>query len=154
MLFSFVYSEEMTSRGYANFTDLFCYICRTYRVKKPQRKIADIVKKVYFVIKLGDQDKHQAPHKEWSVCVEELRQWFQGKYKLFRWLDRNKKTQSEKDLFQLFALFLMDLIHQFLPLEVRWKHFTQLGFIASEDCYDLGRNEPTQWIKLFSKKCR
>ncbi|GFV28546.1 uncharacterized protein TNCV_3984971 [Trichonephila clavipes] len=37
-------------------------------------------KKVYFAyfgIKLGDQDKSWAPHVVCSVCVEELRQWFQ-----------------------------------------------------------------------------
>ncbi|GFX82409.1 uncharacterized protein TNCV_2870901 [Trichonephila clavipes] len=32
----------------------------------------------YFDTKLGDQDKSWAPHLVWSVCVEELRQWFQG----------------------------------------------------------------------------
>ncbi|GFX68536.1 uncharacterized protein TNCV_2432431 [Trichonephila clavipes] len=46
-----------------------------------------ILKKVYlayFGIKLGDQDKFWAPHVVCSVCVEELRQWFKGKKKSFR----------------------------------------------------------------------
>ncbi|GFX88644.1 uncharacterized protein TNCV_2660551 [Trichonephila clavipes] len=37
----------------------------------------------YFGIKLGDQDKSWATHVVCCVCVEELRQWFQGK-KSFR----------------------------------------------------------------------
>ncbi|GFW58762.1 uncharacterized protein TNCV_379451 [Trichonephila clavipes] len=37
----------------------------------------------YFGIKLGDQDKSWVPHVACSVCVEELRQWFQDK-KTFR----------------------------------------------------------------------
>ncbi|GFT77789.1 uncharacterized protein TNCV_8051 [Trichonephila clavipes] len=54
--------------------------------KKQQRNIPNFVQKVYFAyfgIKLGDQDKSWAPHVVCSVCVEELRQWFQGKKKSF-----------------------------------------------------------------------
>jgi hypothetical protein len=32
-------------------------------------------------MKLGDQDRSYAPHKVCCVCVEELRQWIQGKKK-------------------------------------------------------------------------
>jgi hypothetical protein len=35
----------------------------------------------YFGMKLGIQDKSWAPHKVCCVCVEELRQWTQGKMK-------------------------------------------------------------------------
>ena len=72
----------MATRGCINSPDCFCYICGYYTIKKRQRNISDFVEKVYFAyfgIKLGNQDKSCAPHKFCSICVEELRQWFQGK---------------------------------------------------------------------------
>lgn len=77
----------MATRGCVNSPNCFCYICGTYTVKKQQRNISNFVQKVYFAyfgIKLGDQDKSWAPHIVCSVCVEELRQWSQGKKKSFR----------------------------------------------------------------------
>lgn len=77
----------MATRGCINSPDCFCYICGNYTVKKQQRTISDFVEKVYFAyfgIKLGDQDKPWAPHKVCAVCVEELRQWFQGKKQSLR----------------------------------------------------------------------
>ncbi|GFW96248.1 uncharacterized protein TNCV_572191 [Trichonephila clavipes] len=70
----------MATRGCVNFPNCFCYICGSYTVKKQQRNISNFVQKVYFAyfgIKLGDQDKSWAPHVVCSVCVEELRHWFQ-----------------------------------------------------------------------------
>lgn len=65
----------------------FCYICGNYVVKKQKRNITTFVKKVYFAyfgVKLGDQDKAWAPHTVCCICIEELRQWSQGKKKSFR----------------------------------------------------------------------
>ncbi|GFV35888.1 uncharacterized protein TNCV_2866471 [Trichonephila clavipes] len=70
----------MVTRGCVNSPNCFCYICGSYTVKKQQRNISNFVQKVYFAyfgIKLGDQDKSYVPHVVCSVCVEELRQWFQ-----------------------------------------------------------------------------
>ncbi|GFT83280.1 uncharacterized protein TNCV_3003641 [Trichonephila clavipes] len=70
----------MGTRGCVNSPNCFCYICGSYTVKKQQRNISNFVQQVYFAyfgIKLGDQDKSWAPHVVCSVCVEELRQWFQ-----------------------------------------------------------------------------
>ncbi|GFV38650.1 uncharacterized protein TNCV_4412041 [Trichonephila clavipes] len=70
----------MATRGCVNSPNCFCYICGSYTVTKQQRNISNFVQKVYFAyfgIKLGDQDKSWAPHVVCSVCVEELRQWFQ-----------------------------------------------------------------------------
>ena len=129
----------MASRGCINSPDCFCHICGTYTVKKQQRNISDFVKKVYiayFGVRLGDQDKSWAPHKVFSVCVEELRQWFKGKKKSFRFgipmvwrepknhsddcyfcfcsvqgfnLKDQKKIHTPTTSVQLFVLFLMDL---------------------------------------------
>ncbi|GFW87906.1 uncharacterized protein TNCV_1360101 [Trichonephila clavipes] len=81
------YLKEMATRGCVNSPNCFCYICGSYTVKKQQRNISNFVQKVYFVyfgIKLGEQDKSWAPHVVCSVSVEELRQWFKGKKKSFR----------------------------------------------------------------------
>ncbi|GFV27638.1 uncharacterized protein TNCV_4181831 [Trichonephila clavipes] len=70
----------MATRRCVNSPNCFCYICGSYTVKKQQRDISNFVQKVYFVyfgIKLENQDKSWAPHVVCSVCVEELRQWFQ-----------------------------------------------------------------------------
>ncbi|GFV20683.1 uncharacterized protein TNCV_777281 [Trichonephila clavipes] len=70
----------MATRGCVNSPNCFCYICGSYTVKKQQRNISNCVQKVYFAyfgINLGDQDKSWAPHVVCSVCIEELRQWFQ-----------------------------------------------------------------------------
>ena len=78
----------MATRGCINSPDCFCYICGNYTIKKRQRNTSDFVEKVYFAyfdIKLGDQDKSWAPHKVCSICVEELRQWFQGKKQPLRY---------------------------------------------------------------------
>ena len=78
----------MATRGCINSPDCYCYICGNYTIKKRQRSISDFVEKVYFAyfgIKLGDQDKSWAPHKVCSICVEELRQWFQGKKQSLRY---------------------------------------------------------------------
>lgn len=77
----------MAARGCRVSPDSFCYICGSFVVKKQQRNITDFVKKVYFAyfgVKLCDQDKSWAPHKVCSICVEELRQWFHGRKKSFR----------------------------------------------------------------------
>ncbi|GFS88590.1 uncharacterized protein TNCV_1461931 [Trichonephila clavipes] len=79
----------MATRGCVNSPNCFCYICGSCTVKKQQRNVSNFVQKVYFAyfgIKLGDQDKSWAPHVVCSVCVEELRQWFQGKKKSFRFV--------------------------------------------------------------------
>ncbi|GFS60196.1 uncharacterized protein TNCV_2827041 [Trichonephila clavipes] len=76
----------MATRGCVYSPDCFCYIFGPYTVKKQQRNISNFVQKVYFAyfgIKLRVQDKSWAPHVVCSVCVEELRQWFQGKKKSF-----------------------------------------------------------------------
>ncbi|GFU90785.1 uncharacterized protein TNCV_4870171 [Trichonephila clavipes] len=96
----------MATRGCVNSPNCFCYICGSYTVKKQQRNIFNFVQKVYFAyigIKLGDQDKSWAHHVVCSVCVEELRQWFQGKKKSFRFavpmIWRESKNHSDNCYF-------------------------------------------------------
>ena len=48
-----------------NSPNLFCYICGQFTVAKQRVGINEFVKKSYFTyfgMKLGDQDKHWAPH--------------------------------------------------------------------------------------------
>ena len=89
-------------RKCVNSPDSFCYICGKYMVIKQQLNITDFVKKVYFAyfgLKLGDQDKVWAPHKVCKRCVEDLRNWFKGKKKAFRYaipmIWREQKNHSD-----------------------------------------------------------
>jgi hypothetical protein len=55
-------------------------------IKKHQRNITGFIRKVhcvYFVVKLGDQDKSWLSHKVCYVCVEDLRKWSKEKKKAF-----------------------------------------------------------------------
>ena len=61
--------------------DVFCCICGCFTVSKQRQNITDFVKKAYFNIKLGNQDKYLAPHKVCRACTENLRQWTKGKRK-------------------------------------------------------------------------
>lgn len=69
-------------KGCFNSPDEFCYICGEYTLQEQRKNITDFVKQAYlayFGIKLGDQDKHWAPHKVCKRCVESLRLWTNGK---------------------------------------------------------------------------
>ena len=69
-------------RQCSNDPNIFCYICGNFTLKTQRRNITDFVKRVYFAyfkVKLGDQDKHWAPHKVCKTCIESLRSWSQGK---------------------------------------------------------------------------
>lgn len=92
----------MSVRKCVNSPDSFCYICGEYTVLKQQLNITDFVKKVYFAyfgLKLGDEDKVWAPHKVCKRCVEDLRNWFKGKKKAFRFgipmVWREQKNHSD-----------------------------------------------------------
>lgn len=94
--------SEMAPRKCNNSPDCFCFICGEYTVLKQQLNITDFVKKVYFAyfgLKLGDQDKVWAPHKVCKRCVEDLRNWFKGKKKAFRFgipmVWREQKNHSD-----------------------------------------------------------
>ncbi|GFX95366.1 uncharacterized protein TNCV_3684181 [Trichonephila clavipes] len=98
----------MATRECVNSPNCFCYICGSYTFKKQKRNIPNFVQKVYYAyfgIKLGDQDKSWAPHVVCSVCVEELRQWFKGKKKSFRFavpmIWREPKNHSDDCYFCL-----------------------------------------------------
>jgi hypothetical protein len=72
----------MSSRGCVNSPNCFCYICGEFMIKKHQRNIMGVIRKVHYAylgVKLGDQDKSRAPHKVCYVCVEDLRKWSKGK---------------------------------------------------------------------------
>ena len=67
-----------------NNLDRFCYICSNVVLPKHQAKITDFVKKAYrdyFGIILGDQDKPFTPQVCCNICVENLRDWRNGKRK-------------------------------------------------------------------------
>ena len=65
-----------------NNPNLFCYICGKYMLPKQRANITEFVKKAYFGVKLGDQDKPWAPHCVCKFCVEHLlREWTKGKGK-------------------------------------------------------------------------
>lgn len=92
----------MCNRGCKNCPNSFCYICGEFVVKKHQRNITDFVKKVYFAyfgVKIGDQEKHWAPHKVCYVCVEDLRKWSKKEKKAFRFavpmVWREQKNHSD-----------------------------------------------------------
>jgi len=77
----------MASRRCVTSPDNFCYICGNLTIKKQQRKISTNVVNLYFAYfgtKLGDQDKNWAPHTVCSICLEELRQWSNGKKQSLR----------------------------------------------------------------------
>ena len=64
--------------------DRFYYICGNVVLPNHQAKIADFVKKAYcnyFGVKLGDRDKPFTPHVCCKTCVENLRDWKNGKRK-------------------------------------------------------------------------
>lgn len=64
--------------------NVFCYICGSLTLKSRRENITSFVKKAYlsyFGMKLGDQDKHFAPHTVCHTCVAGLRKWTQGKQK-------------------------------------------------------------------------
>jgi hypothetical protein len=55
--------------------------------KKQRPNITSFVKSDNFAcfgIRLGDKDRHWAPHTVCSVCVEDLRNWTKGKKKALR----------------------------------------------------------------------
>ena len=92
----------MAQRKCINSPDSLCYICDECTVLKQKLNIRDFVKKVYFAyfgLKLGDQDKAWAPHKVCKRCVEDLRNWFKGKLKAFRYgipmVWREQKNHSD-----------------------------------------------------------
>ena len=65
-----------------NKPDKFCYICGSFTVNKYKRNITPRVKKLYklyFGMKLGDQDKWWAPHICCTKCFSYLSQWASGK---------------------------------------------------------------------------
>ena len=64
---------------------IFFYICDEFALVKQGRDITDFVKKayrVYFGVKLGDQDKNWAPHKVCSTCIAALRNLLKGNKKI------------------------------------------------------------------------
>ena len=68
-------------RACKNKRDLFCYICGEYTLSPNRNEVTDFLKsvyKVYFGMKLGDQDKPWAPHIVCKVCTESLRNWSKG----------------------------------------------------------------------------
>lgn len=87
MLCSF-YMENGYQRMY-KLTRLSLLLLWWFYCKKQRRNISNLFKKgilvlLNFGMKLGYRDKPLAPHKVYSVCVEELRQRFQGKKQSFR----------------------------------------------------------------------
>ena len=67
---------------FRNHPDVFSYICGEYMLAKYRFNVRDFTKrayKVYFGIKLGDQDKCWAPHKVCKQCTETLHRWTQCK---------------------------------------------------------------------------
>ena len=71
-------------RRCVNKPDSFCYVCGCYIMKGQSRPITALVKRLYyayFKVKLGDMDKVWAPHVICKTCMENLRQWSQGKRK-------------------------------------------------------------------------
>lgn len=62
-------------------SDLFCYICGIYILKKQKRNITDFVKETYaeyFGFKMDKLDKSWVPNKVCKSCVESLRLWKKG----------------------------------------------------------------------------
>ena len=93
----------MAQRKCINSPDSFCYICDEYTILKQKLNISDFVKKVYFAyfgLRLGDQDIAWAPHKVCKRCVEDLRNWFKGKKRTFRygipmiWREQNNHSDD------------------------------------------------------------
>ena len=67
-----------------NNPDKFCYICSNVVLPNCHAKIIDFVKKAYcnyFGVKLKDQDKLFTPCICYKTCVENLRDWKNGKKK-------------------------------------------------------------------------
>lgn len=67
-----------------NNPDRFCYICSNVVLLNCQAKITNFVKRRYhdyFGSKIGDQDEPFAPHVCCKTCVENLRDWGNGKRK-------------------------------------------------------------------------
>lgn len=67
-----------------NHPDTFCYICGRFTTRNQRNSITHFLKQCYFAYfgcKLGDQDKSWAPHTACKPCVENLRQWHDGKAK-------------------------------------------------------------------------
>src|SRR5678816_1429911 len=67
-----------------NNPNVFCYICGEYCQENQRRNITNFVMQAYlayFGMKLGDQDKSWAPHMVCKTCVENLRQWKNGRRK-------------------------------------------------------------------------
>ena len=67
-----------------NDADNFCYICGKFTPQDLRKSITDRLKlayKLYFKVKLGDQDKSWAPHVSCSSCYSLLTQWLNGKKK-------------------------------------------------------------------------
>jgi len=81
---------------------LFCYICREYVIVKQQNIITYFVKKIYreyFGIQFGIQEKSWASNIACNSCIENLRNWKQGKRLLcyfgYLWLDVNQKIHID-----------------------------------------------------------
>jgi hypothetical protein len=68
----------MSSRGFVNSPNCFCYMCGEFMIKKHQRNIIGFIRKVYYAyigVELGDQGKSWASDKIRYVCVQDLRKW-------------------------------------------------------------------------------
>jgi hypothetical protein len=70
------------SRSYVNRADLFCYVCGEVTLASKKRSVTLVIKKayhLYFVCKLGDQDKKCAPHIVCKSCAIRLGGWINRK---------------------------------------------------------------------------
>jgi len=70
------------SRYCVNIADLFCHMCGEVTLASKRRSITPLTKKahhLYFVCKLGDQDKKWAPHSVCKSCAICLGGWINRK---------------------------------------------------------------------------
>jgi len=70
------------SRSCVNSADPFCYVCGEVTLASKRRSITPLIKKayhLYFVCKLGDQDKKWAPHIVCKSCAIRLEGWINRK---------------------------------------------------------------------------
>ena len=59
----------------------FCYVCGELTFKSQRREFNPLIKKcyqLYFGCKVGDQDKHWAPHFICITCVRRITGWSKG----------------------------------------------------------------------------
>ena len=76
-----------STRGCKNNPNILCYICGEFTTKKNRKPVDDFYRKVYhgyFQVKLGDQNKSQAPHVICKTWKEYIRQWTNGTRKSHR----------------------------------------------------------------------